>query len=479
MNYIAVKTPGGLTERKSISNKIMQGDVLGPLVSSNMVDKYVGERAMETGQIYMYKNKVKIPPLVMQDDILIISECGFKSRKMNQFLNTQTKLMNLQFGSDKCEHMHIGKKINQDICSSHSVEAWKSVLVKSGNNKKELEDRFIGRVKMKTVKEKKYLGNIISDNGANLNNVKDVTNKATGIINKIMTALSERPYGRHMFKAAKLMREAMLVGGMLTNSEGWINITKKDIELLEKPDTKLLRKLLSNSGNPSKCFMHLELGIIPVKYVIMQKRMNFLHYLLKEDTESMISKVFYALEADSRRGDFIALTNIDRNELDILETNEEIKSFSKFTWKKYIRKKVKMCALKHLNEENQSKERTKSIEFNELTMSHYLAESKKTELSKIIFSVRSKTLDLKHWLPWLYENDTCIACDKYVETMDHFMSCAAYETQSFVDWKEINGDNTEQIMKIGKVVEKRHTERKKILAGRAAATDSTAPGLHG
>mgnify|MGYP006924470685 CR=1 FL=1 len=86
---------------------------------------------------------------------------------------------------------------------------------------------------------------------------------------------------------------------------------------------------------------------------------------------------------------------------------------------------------------------------------------------------------MKHWLPWLYENDTCIACDKYVETMDHFMSCAAYETQSFVDWKEINGDNTEQIMKIGKVVEKRHTERQKILAGRAAATDSTAPGFHG
>ena len=35
---------------------------------------------------------------------------------------------------------------------------------------------------------------------------------------------------------------------------------------------------------------------------------------------------------------------------------------------------------------------------------------------------------MKHWLPWLYENDTCIACDKYVETIDHFMSCTAYET---------------------------------------------------
>ena len=39
-NVIAVKTPNGLTERQTITNKIMQGDVLGPLVSSNMVDKH-------------------------------------------------------------------------------------------------------------------------------------------------------------------------------------------------------------------------------------------------------------------------------------------------------------------------------------------------------------------------------------------------------------------------------------------------------
>ena len=40
LNHIAVKTPGGLTERKDITNKIMQGDILGPLVSSKMVDKH-------------------------------------------------------------------------------------------------------------------------------------------------------------------------------------------------------------------------------------------------------------------------------------------------------------------------------------------------------------------------------------------------------------------------------------------------------
>ena len=49
-----------------MNNKVMHGDVLSPLVSSNMVDKNISKPAIETGNIYMYKNKVVIPPLHLQ-----------------------------------------------------------------------------------------------------------------------------------------------------------------------------------------------------------------------------------------------------------------------------------------------------------------------------------------------------------------------------------------------------------------------------
>ena len=97
----------------------MQGDVISPLVSSNMVDSNIGKMALSTGNTYMYKNKVPIPPLAMQDDILGISLCGYKSTLMNKFLNTRTNLMNLQFGSEKCVKMHIGKNHNKDICPNY------------------------------------------------------------------------------------------------------------------------------------------------------------------------------------------------------------------------------------------------------------------------------------------------------------------------------------------------------------------------
>ena len=98
-------------------------------------------------------------------------------------------------------------------------------------------------------------------------------------MNKITNSLKERPYGVHTYKAAKLMRESMLIGSISTNSETWINISKKDLDNLEKPDIMLQRKFIADSGNPCKVFMHLEFGFLPVRYVVIERRLNFLRYI--------------------------------------------------------------------------------------------------------------------------------------------------------------------------------------------------------
>ena len=224
-SVISVKTPNGITDKTTILEKIMQGDVLSPLVSSNMVDSNIGKSASITGNIYMYKNKIPIPPLMMQDDTLDINECGFKSKEMNNFLNTRTNIMNLQFGSDKCEKVHIGKKLNKDVCPTLLVDSWKEVVEENGDGKQTLKDIYDGKKIMKEVTEKKYLGDIISNDGKNDKNIKDRTNTALGNINKIVSTLTERPYGKYFFRAYRIMREGILLGGLLTNAESWINLT--------------------------------------------------------------------------------------------------------------------------------------------------------------------------------------------------------------------------------------------------------------
>ena len=98
-------------------NKVLQDDVLAPSLSSNMGDKHTGLPAMNSGNLYLYKGQVVIPPLTMQDDTLGISTCSYKSQQMNNFMNTRINNMGLQYGRDKCnKNMHIwGKHENDDI----------------------------------------------------------------------------------------------------------------------------------------------------------------------------------------------------------------------------------------------------------------------------------------------------------------------------------------------------------------------------
>ena len=65
----------------------------------------------------------------MQDDTLTVSTCGYKTKKMTMFLNTCKNTMGLQFGSNKCVRMHVGKTKNTDLCCIGEVDSWKEELV--------------------------------------------------------------------------------------------------------------------------------------------------------------------------------------------------------------------------------------------------------------------------------------------------------------------------------------------------------------
>ena len=299
----AVNTPNGMTEIRSISNKIMQGDVMAPLMSSNFVDVNIVRSAVKSGNIYMYTEKVPFPPLIMQDDTITISAYVIKTQDMNTMINTCANIMGLQFGSEKCVKMHIGKKHNPEKCGKGRVDSWKEVVIKNKNGEDILFDHQNNKVDMKTVGKKKYLGQIISNDLKNEKNLKDKTNKSVGNVNKIITTLQERLFGIYNFKAAMLMRDGILMSALLNNAETWNNITKKNTLNLEKPDTMLQQKLFDIKS--SKVFYYLELGILPGKYVIMKKRLKFLKYILDEPMETMIRKVFEEQRKETQKGDFI------------------------------------------------------------------------------------------------------------------------------------------------------------------------------
>ena len=113
-------------------------------------------------------------------------------------------------------------------------------------------------------------------------------------------------------------------------------------------------------------------------------------------------------------------------------------------------------------------------------MSPYLFENLRTSLSKIIFKIRSQTLDIKDWQPWKYQNNLCVKCEKWPETMDHFVNCLDYGDQIDLNWREINQNEIEIQIKIGQFIEKRHRIRQTIIEkqedGQASDSGSSTPG---
>ena len=113
-------------------------------------------------------------------------------------------------------------------------------------------------------------------------------------------------------------------------------------------------------------------------------------------------------------------------------------------------------------------------------MSPYLVSNKRTELSKIIFKIRSQTLDIKQWQPWKYQNYLCVKCEKYTETMDHFVNCEEYGDKIDINWRDIKQNKKEIQIKIGEFIEKRHRKRQEIIEkqedGQASDSGSSTPG---
>ena len=110
----------------------------------------------------------------------------------------------------------------------------------------------------------------------------------------------------------------------------------------------------------------------------MQKRKQFSNYILHENTDSIIYKVYITLREDSRTGDFKALTDKDREDLEINFTDAEIEVVPKLAWEKFIKEKVTFSAFKYLSEENS----TKKIKFDELNINVYIKNNKGIVLSK-------------------------------------------------------------------------------------------------
>ena len=121
---------------------------------------------MQSGYGYMYKDSLSISMLGLVDDIIGVTEAGFRAQQMNALINVNSADKGLQFGPTKCKSMLIGKETEHVLNSDLLVDSW---IVKHELNletgETELIEKYGGQIPIEKVKEQKYLGFVISSSG--------------------------------------------------------------------------------------------------------------------------------------------------------------------------------------------------------------------------------------------------------------------------------------------------------------------------
>ena len=132
----------------------------------------------------------------MVDDLLCVSECGYKTTMLNTFIRFKTNVKKLQFGIEKCKKMHVGKYCEEFKCRNLVVDSWKELeILDEETGIQKMKDIFTGKEIMGEGNEEKYLGDVISNDGRNIKNIRSRVNKGTGIVNRIISILDAIPFG--------------------------------------------------------------------------------------------------------------------------------------------------------------------------------------------------------------------------------------------------------------------------------------------
>ena len=211
-----------------------------------------------------------------------------------------------------------------------TVDSWTETPIQSQETAEiTIEDCFVGEENMEEVDDEKYLGDIIFKDGKNIKNFKARVNKGTGIVNKIINMLDGIPFGQFYFEVALILRNSLLVSSMLCNSEAWYNITNSELNFLETVDLMLLRKILNSPKSTPKEMLYLELGCIPFRNLIQQRRLSFLYYILHEDPKSLVYRFFETQLNNKTKNDWVTRVLRDLKELQLNVNFDEIKGMKK------------------------------------------------------------------------------------------------------------------------------------------------------
>ena len=419
---MAVNTPDGLSERQSLQDVVLQGDTWGSILASVQVDS-IGKEVVNSGYGYKYMDKLPVSLLGLVDDMIGVSDAGFKAQQLNAMLNVKTTEKRLQFGVNKCKWMLVGKDLAGVISNPLTVDKWTvSHVENETTGESNLMETYDGQVEIEQTEKQRYLGFILSSKSDNMANISEIKKKSIWIIRKIFTRLESLHLKKYFFESGIILLNVMLRSSILYASETYYNLKEIEIRNLERIEEGFLRRMFQTSSGCPTAQLYLESGHVPARYAIKQTRLLFLKTILEENHESQIYKLLNLQFENPTRGDWASTCLEDLKDLKISMSLQDIKTITKKQFTMKLKISIQKRAYEYLINKRGSK--GQEINYSELKMAEYLLpgyENISIDEQRSIFAIRNHMIDMPSNFPSGKEIEFCI-CEQEMN-MKHLYIC--------------------------------------------------------
>ena len=148
---------------------------------------------------------------------------------------------------------------------------------------------------------------------------------------------------------------------------------------------------------------------------------------------------------------------------------EQIRQMSVYKFKKLVKQKTQEAAFEYLIKKKNGQTKIQDVQYSKLEIQEYLLEgNSNTEISKLIYKCRGKTLDIKTHKSWKYDDKLCVGCQANLETENELLICEGYCEENEVPDNAISynlvfSESAKEMIQVAKVIKRRLKVKERLL----------------
>ena len=265
----SIKTRFGQTREIQMEIGGKQGSRLTGRMFSKLMD-LISEELGETELGFILSEELTIPSLLWVDDVVTCTEGKEKQKQVLQKVADFATKHKLKWGREKCNVMRVGKHNDEE-------QEWQ-----------------LGNMTIKETAKYKYLGDVITTDGKNTENLQSRKTKIQATTITINTIASSEILNKIETSVLLELHEKISIAGLLNNAESW-NLSKGEEDELEKIEIQAIKSLFDLPLHTPTAAIIYTLGILYTTQRVDQKQLMFLQKILQRKNDDWTRNTLKAL----------------------------------------------------------------------------------------------------------------------------------------------------------------------------------------